>query len=204
MSDTQQAMPQVSGPLVDANGIVTQAWWAFFRSLWNRTGGGAGVSTDDVAILSALQHAGSEGAGRELTEAKLFALSLQRPAGAKVVASDAVVFGFGADGLLADNEQLSIPAASWPVDVSFTANADSYLNAFAAFPATADAVFRITDIAFTVLGTITVLAGATSGTLAWVTDPYVHPANTSMLVFAPLVADATLGNVNALVVGKAA
>ncbi len=48
-------------------------------------------------------------------------------------------FGFEIQGIIADNEQIGF--ASWPVDVTFTASADSYLNLFASSTPTSDAAF---------------------------------------------------------------
>ncbi len=111
-------------------------------------------------------------------------------------------FGFEAFGIFAANELMGF--ASWPVDVEFTATSDSYLLAFPSTPATADAVFRFMDETLNVLGTITVLAGQRVGTVAWTIDPYTHPADAPLLVYAPVTADATLGNANSLVVGRVA
>ncbi len=197
----EQNFPQVGGPVLDNRGNFTQEWLAFLRALWNRTGGGPGISADDLAVLAALS--GEKRPAQDDTSANLFALSLQRPFTPSAVPVEGIGFGFEVLGALTDNEQLGF--ASWPVDVTFTGlDPDSYLNAFPTSPATADAVFRIVDDTLTLLGSVTVLAGQTTGTLAWVTDPYIHPADTFLLVFGPTPADATLGNVNALVVGKAA
>ncbi len=111
-------------------------------------------------------------------------------------------FGFEIQGIIADNEQLGF--ASWPVDVTFTANTLSYLNCFSSSVPTSDASFQFLSETLTVLGTAEILAGTTTGPITWTTDPYTHLANTFMLVHGPTPADPTLGNVNALVVGKAA
>ncbi len=199
--NTEQNFPQVGGPVLDSFGNFTQEWLAFLRALWSRTGGGPGISADDLSVLAALS--GRPPKTPDDASANLFALSLQRTTRTPPLPPGMVGFGFEVLGLLTDNEHLGF--ASWPVDVVFAgSNPDSYLNAFTATPATADAVFRFLSDTLTLLGTFTVLAGQTTGTLAWVTDPYIHPADTFLLVFGPTPADATLGNVNALVVGKVA
>lgn len=110
-------------------------------------------------------------------------------------------FGFEAEGLFLANEFLGF--VSWPAPVSFSAtNPNSYLRAYPTTPATADAEFRITDLMLVTLGLITVPAGSSIGTVSWVAEPYTHPADEPLLVFAPLVQDATLGNVNALIAGE--
>lgn len=71
-----QSMPQVSGPLVNPDGTVSQAWWAFFRNLWERTGGAAGASIDDAALLATLNGSGgptSDPAATGLAQAALLA-----------------------------------------------------------------------------------------------------------------------------------
>lgn len=84
-------IPFVSGPLVNANGTVTQVWWAFFRQLWVRTGSGPGISAEDLEMLGLLQgnHARIQpdpsaqflppraaARPRDATDANLFALML--------------------------------------------------------------------------------------------------------------------------------
>lgn len=39
-----QGFPQITAPMVDRNGAVSQAWYKFFLSLWTRTGAGQGES----------------------------------------------------------------------------------------------------------------------------------------------------------------
>lgn len=43
MANLQQGVPQLNSIMVDMNGIVTQPWYRFFISLFNRTGGGTGT-----------------------------------------------------------------------------------------------------------------------------------------------------------------
>lgn len=71
-----QSMPQVSGPLVNPDGTVSQPWWAFFRNMWERTGGAAGASIDDAALLATLNGSGgptSDPAATGLAQAALLA-----------------------------------------------------------------------------------------------------------------------------------
>ncbi len=42
LAPQNQGFPQVSAPLVDNTGVVTQAWYKFFISLWVRSGGSQG------------------------------------------------------------------------------------------------------------------------------------------------------------------
>lgn len=37
-----QGFPQISAPIVDESGVVTQSWYKFFISLWVRSGGSQG------------------------------------------------------------------------------------------------------------------------------------------------------------------
>lgn len=39
-----QGFPQITAPMVDRNGTISQAWYKFFLSLWTRTGAGQGES----------------------------------------------------------------------------------------------------------------------------------------------------------------
>lgn len=39
-----QGFPQITAPMVDRNGVINQAWYKFFLSLWTRTGAGQGES----------------------------------------------------------------------------------------------------------------------------------------------------------------
>lgn len=48
MADQNQGFPQISAPLVDRSGNITQAWYRFLVSLWTRTGAGKGESTPYV------------------------------------------------------------------------------------------------------------------------------------------------------------
>ena len=57
-----QGFPQFAAPMVDASGVPTQQWQAFFRAVWNRTGGAIGVSSADLQLLEMLSQ---EGAGGE-------------------------------------------------------------------------------------------------------------------------------------------
>lgn len=52
---TPQNVPVPNQPMVDANGMVTQAWRQFFVGLWQITGGGSGggVLTNITAGSSA-------------------------------------------------------------------------------------------------------------------------------------------------------
>lgn len=61
----QQNFPMVGGPVLDQKGNFTQSWLAFFRTLWDRTGQGAGLSTDDVAVLSLAARGGLGGIDRK-------------------------------------------------------------------------------------------------------------------------------------------
>lgn len=80
MTDVNQGMPQVSGPLTNPDGTVSQAWWAFFRSLWVRTGSGAGLLIDDLALILALNQARDlPGDPQARAEALLAALLALRP-----------------------------------------------------------------------------------------------------------------------------
>lgn len=42
---TQQGFPATNLPFVDTTGMITQNWYQFLVSLWNRTGGAAGSQT---------------------------------------------------------------------------------------------------------------------------------------------------------------
>lgn len=54
MSSPQQGFPQLAQRFVDPQtGILQQPWYNFLLALWNRTGGGPGVSTSDLELLSA-------------------------------------------------------------------------------------------------------------------------------------------------------
>lgn len=45
----QQGFPQIGVPVVDPNtGILQQAWYQFLVNLWNRTGGGGGLSPTPI------------------------------------------------------------------------------------------------------------------------------------------------------------
>ena len=44
--------PQPKMPLVDANGMASTGWFAFFRELYNRVGGATGE--DEVLLLTTL------------------------------------------------------------------------------------------------------------------------------------------------------
>lgn len=184
---------------------LTSQAYEFLQLLWSALQGGGGVI--DLTALSFTADLGEVAALRQELDTALtaaMALPLSGEQAVAAVVAEKIGFGFGALGLLSDNAIMG-PPGSWPVDVVFTAsNPNSYLNALASTPAAADAVFRIMTDTLILLGTFTVAAGAHHGILAWVTDPYIHPANAPLFVFAPTPADATLGNVNALVVGKAA
>jgi hypothetical protein len=52
---TNQAIPFVAGPLVDKAGNITYPWWAFFRSILDRTGGQSGVDSGGLEVLQLLQ-----------------------------------------------------------------------------------------------------------------------------------------------------
>lgn len=49
-----QGVPVPNQPIADANGQVTQAWRQFFVSLWNITGGGAGVVVSITPATTAI------------------------------------------------------------------------------------------------------------------------------------------------------
>lgn len=65
MSEPQN-FPMVGGAWIDARGNPTQAFLAFCRALWNRTGQGSGVSADDLAVLTLL----AQGQSRPDVEAR--------------------------------------------------------------------------------------------------------------------------------------
>lgn len=44
-AQTQQGFPDITLPIVNQNGQLTQNWFQFFISLWNRTGGATGAQT---------------------------------------------------------------------------------------------------------------------------------------------------------------
>ncbi len=190
---------------VGPNGDVTLTSQAYemLQLWWSALQGGGGII--DNSLLAITADLGQIAALRQELETFLTAaMALPLSADAPSVVAEKVGFGFGGLGLLDDNAIMG-PPGSWPVDVIFTgSNPNSYLNALPTTPAAADAVFRFVSDTLVLLGTFTVPAGTHQGVLAWVTDPYTHPANEQLFVLAPTPADATLGNVNALVVGKAA
>lgn len=55
-----QNFPQPEAAFVDAQGRLTYAAISLLRTLWDRTGYAPGVSSDDLALLSALQGVGPD------------------------------------------------------------------------------------------------------------------------------------------------
>lgn len=45
-------VPAAVSPVVGSNGLVTQAWLAFFTALWNRTGGAPGGGNTNITTAS--------------------------------------------------------------------------------------------------------------------------------------------------------
>lgn len=45
-------IPVAISPVVNELGMVTQAWLLFFTALWQRTGNGPGVPTQDVLVIA--------------------------------------------------------------------------------------------------------------------------------------------------------
>ncbi len=112
-------------------------------------------------------------------------------------------FGFFCQGLLSANVQVG--AAIYGFGISFDdTNTDNIF--VSAVPATASAVFNLVapDIHGlpSVVGTITFAAGSKTGTLAWTTNPYTLPARTSLQLFTPATADATLADISGLCFGS--
>lgn len=58
MAIQSQGFPQISAPMVDRGGNITQAWYKFFISLWTRTGAGQGENSayvpSNVAITGGI------------------------------------------------------------------------------------------------------------------------------------------------------
>jgi len=166
---------------------------------------GAGASTDIgplTARVTALE-------GRMTTaEGGITALQTRMTAAEADIAvlqDDAAKTGFGwyNEGVYANNEFLG--ETVWPHDVVFTdGDADTIVTAGPGFAATATAVYRLTLADLTQVGTITFAAAALTGTVAWDASPYTHPAGAQLLLYSPLVADATLGNVTGRITGRVA
>jgi microcystin-dependent protein len=45
MANQPQGFPQITAPIANQSGYVSQPWYNFFIALWNRTGGGQGGAT---------------------------------------------------------------------------------------------------------------------------------------------------------------
>ena len=78
MSDPA-SFPLIGGPWIDTKGSPTQAFYAFCRALWNRTGAGVGLSAGDLEVLavSALARTPVDVEARAMAqEAALLALAM--------------------------------------------------------------------------------------------------------------------------------
>jgi hypothetical protein len=66
MAELRAAFP--GGPLVDADGNITPAWRGFFQSLYTRTGGAPGASSDTSGVQAELD---AEASARAATDVAL-------------------------------------------------------------------------------------------------------------------------------------
>lgn len=51
-SETQQGFPRIQGEFVNADLTINQVWLQLLITMWNRTGGAAGASTNDAVLLA--------------------------------------------------------------------------------------------------------------------------------------------------------
>lgn len=107
-------------------------------------------------------------------------------------------FTFQVNGVPSDNE--FVGQGSWGKDVTFH-NGDANNHVVSLTAAAGTPAMRMLASDLSDLGTITWAAGGFEGTVAWVTDPYVHPAGALMLLYCPTPADANLSGMSGRVVG---
>ena len=101
-------------------------------------------------------------------------------------------FGFSCGGKLTNSEILGF--GIWPVDLIYTTG-DPLTKVVAENPATASSVLNLKSWVAgirTTVGTITFALGGSTGTVAWSSSPYTHPAFEILELSAPASADATL------------
>lgn len=61
MTDTTTTIPLTSTPVLDPSGRMNQAWWRFFLTILNRTGGSSGADLSQIMLeIAALQAQTSE------------------------------------------------------------------------------------------------------------------------------------------------
>lgn len=188
------SVPDISTPVIDrATGLIDEEWYRYFELLERQGTTTRTIVTGGTVDLHSVE--------QRLTadEAAIANLQLHNEdVHAQIIAAG---FGFYSSGVFASGELIG--QAAWARDITFT-NDDPDICVVVApgYAPTADAVFKLKDISLTLLGTITVAAGALLGAVSWVNDPYVHFANKIMLIFAPNPADATLSNTTATVTGR--
>lgn len=109
-------------------------------------------------------------------------------------------FGFFIGGLMKDNELLG--GVVLPEAISFSTG--EFATVKSMIPATALAVFKIvvtTAGVPTQVGTITFVAGAMIGAVAWSPNPFVNAVGDFLQLYAPSPKDATLSFVSGTVAG---
>ncbi len=111
-------------------------------------------------------------------------------------------FGFFCSGLIAAGATVGTAVYGFAITFDDTDTDNIFVSTL---PAHSNAVFNLIapDIHGlpTTVGTITFLAGAKTGTLAWTSNPYTLPAATPLQLFGPNPADSTLANVSGLCFG---
>lgn len=210
-------IPFVAGPMVNPNGTPTQAWWAFFRQLWVRTGSGPGISADELALLGALGSGPAETDPTARGEALAAYLTALQPAARPVDFTQPELFALSLFGSAPRSTSQAgawraygslggLPAASQELfsiemvgDEVFEAGLPQNLGSCDAAP-TADVSLPIT-INGTPSGSMDVAMGATTATWTF-PAAYAAARGDRFGFFAPTVADASFAGPRYTFIGR--